>query len=166
MFTFSNINNFLSAFKIWKNILSQITLLKFASLMLFPRICLFSMHKNSNATFFESEKYKFLGIKKMRQSSYVCASYVCCVQTRVRGGGVLFCVLPSISSTSYAQIFRTKVFFWQLFLVTFWLWQKLCTKNSRVKCWWNRHLVSSAALDAARFIFVTRESFGTILEWK
>jgi len=29
----------------------------------------------------------------------------------------------SISSTLNARILRTKAFFWQLFLVTFWLWQ-------------------------------------------
>ncbi len=69
----------------------------------------------------------------------------------------------SISSTFYAQPFCMKVFFecrWnclgvnfvniftykffvqtsfrQLFLIKFWLWWKIRTKNARVKRWWNR----------------------------
>jgi len=58
--------------------------------------------------------------------------------------------LPSISSTFYAHVFRTK--FWRqktqvlcaAFLVTF--WQKSTyiqkTKNARKKCWWIWHLES------------------------
>jgi len=44
--------------------------------------------------------------------------------------------LPSISSTLNAQIFCTNF----IFLVTFWLCQKIRTKNSYVKHWWNWHL--------------------------
>ncbi len=45
-------------------------------------------------------------------------------------------LLPSISSMLNSRIFRTNV----VFLVTFWLWQKICTKNLYVKRWWNWHL--------------------------
>ena len=38
--------------------------------------------------------------------------------------------LESISSTFYAHVFCMKVMFWQLFLVTFWLWrQNFLQKN-------------------------------------
>jgi len=42
-------------------------------------------------------------------------------------------ITVSISSTFYVQIFRTSFGF----LVTFWLCQKIRTKNSYVKGWWN-----------------------------
>jgi len=46
-------------------------------------------------------------------------------------------VLPSISSTLYARFFRTK--FWrQTRNVT--RKKDVCTKNGRVKLWWNGHL--------------------------
>ncbi len=38
----------------------------------------------------------------------------------------------SISSTSYPRNFFMKVFFWQLFLVTFWFRRKIRTKNAHV----------------------------------
>jgi len=41
--------------------------------------------------------------------------------------------LVSISSTFYVRIFRTNV----IFLVTFWLCQKIRMKNLYVKRWWN-----------------------------
>jgi len=69
----------------------------------------------------------------------------------------------SISTTFYAQPYCMKVFFecrwnWlgvnfiniftykffvrtsfqQLFLIKFWLWWKICTKNASLKRWWNR----------------------------
>ncbi len=56
LFTFSFIIIFSSAFQIWENTSSQIILLKFGSLMLFPRICLFYTQTNSNVTFFGSEE--------------------------------------------------------------------------------------------------------------
>jgi len=43
-----------------------------------------------------------------------------------------------ISSTFYVQIFHANV----VFLVTFWLCQKIHTKNSYVKQWWNWRQVS------------------------
>ena len=43
----------------------------------------------------------------------------------------------SISSTFLARIFRTKVTFWQLFIVK----KALSYKKTREKCWWNWHLV-------------------------
>ncbi len=43
----------------------------------------------------------------------------------------------SISSTFYVRIFCTYVI--SAFLVTFWLWQKIHTKNAGIKRWWNRH---------------------------
>jgi len=46
-------------------------------------------------------------------------------------------VLVSILSTFLRTNFFVRMSFWQLFLVTFWLWQKNCTKNARVKRWWN-----------------------------
>ncbi len=53
---------------------------------------------------------------------------------------------------NFINIFTYKFFlqtsFWQLFLVTFWLWQKIYTKKSRVKRWWNRRQCSELpALD-------------------
>ncbi len=45
-------------------------------------------------------------------------------------------VLGSISSTLKVRIFRTNV----VFLLTFWLCQKIRMKNARVKRWWNWHL--------------------------
>jgi len=58
----------------------------------------------------------------------------------------------SISSTLNVRIFRTNV----IFLVTFWLCQKICTKNSRVWRWWNwrqdtRHDPNSYAKIMHRF---------------
>ncbi len=44
--------------------------------------------------------------------------------------------LLSISSTFYAHIFCTKIFY----LLRVWLWVNFCTKNTVVKCWWNWHL--------------------------
>jgi len=38
----------------------------------------------------------------------------------------------------FCAIFSYESLFWQLFLVTFWLWQKICTKNLCVKCWCNQ----------------------------
>ncbi len=35
--------------------------------------------------------------------------------------------------------FSVQTLFQQLFLVTVWLWQKICTKNACVKQWWNWH---------------------------
>ncbi len=46
---------------------------------------------------------------------------------------IYVCVWVSISSTFYVRILRTNV----VFLVTFWLCQKIRTKNSYVKRWWN-----------------------------
>jgi len=40
-------------------------------------------------------------------------------------------------AVNFINVIRTyflyESLFWQLFLVTFWLWQKICTKNSGVK---------------------------------
>jgi len=52
--------------------------------------------------------------------------------------------LPSISSTFYARLFRTK--FWcqktkVLFSLPFWRKKHFRMKNASVKCWWNWHLV-------------------------
>ncbi len=48
---------------------------------------------------------------------------------------------PRHTRCQFHQHFTYKFFirtsFLQLFLVTFWLWQKICTKNARVKRWWN-----------------------------
>jgi len=41
----------------------------------------------------------------------------------------------SISSTFFARLFHTKA----IFLVMFWLSTNFCTKNVRIKCWWNWH---------------------------
>jgi len=45
---------------------------------------------------------------------------------------------------NFINIFTYKFFvlklFRQLFLVSFWLWWKICTKNVCVKLWWNRRL--------------------------
>ncbi len=42
---------------------------------------------------------------------------------------------------NFINVFTYKCFvqtsFWLLFLVTFWLWRKICTKNEHKKCWWN-----------------------------
>jgi len=46
--------------------------------------------------------------------------------------------------------FLYKSLFWQLFLVTFWLLLKICTKNLRIKRWWNSHLEELAPLMAGR----------------
>ncbi len=46
-------------------------------------------------------------------------------------------ILPSISSTLNARTFRANF----VFLVTFWLCQKIRTKNSYVKRWWIWHLL-------------------------
>ncbi len=48
---------------------------------------------------------------------------------------VVFRLLQLISSTLYARIFRSKFFFWQLFLVKFWLWRKIRTENLLLKRW-------------------------------
>jgi len=54
-------------------------------------------------------------------------------------------------SVNFINVFKYKFFvrtsFRQLFLVTFWLCQKICTKNTRVKCWWNWHLGSFSFTD-------------------
>ena len=48
------------------------------------------------------------------------------------------------SCSQFHQRFTLEYFvrtsFWQLFLVTFWLWGEIRTKNSHVKRWWNWHL--------------------------
>jgi len=49
-----------------------------------------------------------------------------------------FVLLVSISSTFYVRIFCTII----IFLVTFWLCQKICMKNLYVKRWWNWPLTS------------------------
>jgi len=53
-----------------------------------------------------------------------------------------WCEQVSVSSTFYVRIFRMHV----IFLVTFWLCQKIRTKNSYVKRWWNWHLQAAAAI--------------------
>ncbi len=50
--------------------------------------------------------------------------------------------LPSISLTFFARVFRTKVTFWRLFLVTRTYKNDVRTKNSRVLRWWNWHLIN------------------------
>ncbi len=48
-------------------------------------------------------------------------------------------LLPS--GVNFINVYTYEFFvwtsFWQLFLETFWLWMNFCTKNARVKCWWN-----------------------------
>ncbi len=64
---------------------------------------------------------------------------------------------PSISSTFYVRIFRTKASFCcqnfvrKLYFGLNFLAPKFCTKIARVKCWWNRHqgLISPTYLSAA-----------------
>ncbi len=48
--------------------------------------------------------------------------------------------LGSISSTFYVRLFCTNVAL-AAFSSYFWLWWKICTKNARVKHWWNWLLV-------------------------
>jgi len=55
---------------------------------------------------------------------------------------VISAVLVSISSTFFCTLFSYESLFLQLFLVTFLLWRKICTKNAYVKRWWNRQLNS------------------------
>ena len=54
---------------------------------------------------------------------------------------LLFCFLWSSSGVNFINVFTYKFFvrtsFRQLFLVAFWLWQKIHTKNARIKCWRN-----------------------------
>jgi hypothetical protein len=56
-----------------------------------------------------------------------------------------FCRKPFSSLYQFHQRFTNKFFvgtsFWQLFLVTFWLCQKICTKKTLIKLWWNWHLL-------------------------
>jgi len=49
-------------------------------------------------------------------------------------------LLLSISSTFYECLFCMKV----SSLLRVWLWTNLCTKNARVKLWWNWHLPTIA----------------------
>jgi hypothetical protein len=55
-------------------------------------------------------------------------------------------VQESISSTFFVRLFRTKAFF----LVTFWVWMNFCTKNMRVKRWWNWRQESISSMFYAR----------------
>jgi len=50
--------------------------------------------------------------------------------------------LESISSTFYARLFCTKVFWAALSLLGVWLWTNFRKKNARIKCWRNWHLVA------------------------
>jgi len=51
-----------------------------------------------------------------------------------------------ISGINFINILCThflyKRHFGSFSLVTFWLWGEICTKNLRLKRWWNRHLVT------------------------
>jgi len=46
-----------------------------------------------------------------------------------------------VSCRQFHQHFMYKFFeqtsYWQLFLVTLWLWGEIHAKNLRIKCWWN-----------------------------
>ncbi len=51
--------------------------------------------------------------------------------------GAAFTHMVSISSTFLRTNCLYLRHFGSFFLVTFWLWQKICAKNALVKCWWN-----------------------------
>jgi len=53
----------------------------------------------------------------------------------------------------FHQHFYVRTSFRQLFLVTFWLWQKIRMQNARVKRWWNSLLSGSIICAIYRIIF-------------
>jgi len=55
---------------------------------------------------------------------------------------VVFKYNDSASSTFYARIFHTKVFWVFFYLLRVWLWTNFRMKNAGVKCWLNWHLAT------------------------
>jgi len=84
--------------------------------------------------------------------------------------------IKNIAGLNFINVFTYEFFirtsFRQLFLVTFWLWQKIRTKNEREKCWWNwPQVVSISSTFYARlfckkvFCTVFQLQFGFVIFW-
>ncbi len=78
-------------------------------------------------------------------------------QKKILNNGKFMCINDgqvSISSTFLRTNFFVRMSFWQLFLVTFWLWQKSRMKNARRKRWWNwRQIVRIWSLEKSHLSY-------------
>ncbi len=64
--------------------------------------------------------------------------------------------------------FFVRTSFWQLFLVTFCLWQKICTKKVRVKRWWNHRqvaILNNILRAAFSYQNIARSFYGVLSVW-